>query len=99
MRLAASMTSVRSSWQCALIPASHIAVEHKDRCGRFGVAYIQTLRNTPGRDLVSINEADTGPADVRQDFGAISTAFTARLYGRRRASRQKTQLLAALEGT
>jgi predicted site-specific integrase-resolvase len=28
---------------------------------------------------------------------AIITSFTARLYGRRRASRKKTQLLAALE--
>lgn len=25
---------------------SHIVVEHKDRCSRFGVTYIQTLLNT-----------------------------------------------------
>jgi predicted site-specific integrase-resolvase len=58
---------------------SHIVVEHKDRCSRFGVAYIQTLLKTQGREL------------------AIVTSFCARLYGRRLASRKKTQLLAALE--
>jgi predicted site-specific integrase-resolvase len=31
------------------------------------------------------------------DFVAIITSFCARLYGRRRASREKTQLVAALE--
>ena len=77
---------------------SHIVVEHKDRCSRFGVAYIQTLLNTQGRELVIVNEAEAGQEDLMQDFVAIITSFCARLYGRRRASRQKTQLLAALEG-
>lgn len=80
---------------------SHIVVEHKDRCSRFGVAYIQTLLKTQGRELVIVNEADNeadnGQEDLMQDFVAIITSFTARLYGRRRASRKKTQLLAALE--
>jgi putative resolvase len=76
---------------------SHIVVEHKDRCTRFGVAYIQTLLRTQGRELVIVNEAEEGHEDLLQDFVAIITSFTARLYGRRRASRKKTQLLAALE--
>ena len=76
---------------------SHIVVEHKDRCSRFGVAYIQTLLKTHGRELVIINEADEEQADLMQDFVAIITSFCARLYGRRRASRKKTQVLAALE--
>lgn len=76
---------------------SHIVVEHKDRCSRFGVAYIQTLLSTQGRELVIINEAEDGQEDLMQDFVAIITSFCARLYGRRRASRKKTQLLAALE--
>jgi predicted site-specific integrase-resolvase len=75
---------------------SHIVVEHKDRCSRFGVAYIQTLLHTQGRELVIINEAEE-EADLLQDFVAIITSFCARLYGRRRASRKTTQLLAALE--
>ena len=76
---------------------SHIVVEHKDRCSRFGVAYIQTLLKTQGRELVIVNEAEEGQEDLMQDFVAIITSFTARLYGRRRASRKKTALLAALE--
>jgi predicted site-specific integrase-resolvase len=78
---------------------SHIVVEHKDRCSRFGVAYIQTLLNTQGRELVIINEAHEEQDDLMQDFVAIITSFCARLYGRRRASRKKTQLLATLEVT
>jgi putative resolvase len=76
---------------------SHIVVEHRDRCSRFGVAYIQTLLKTQGRELVIVNEVDEEQADLMQDFVAIITSFCARLYGRRRASRKKTQLLAALE--
>lgn len=78
---------------------SHLVIEHKDRCSRFGVAYIQTLLKTQGRELVIINEAEEGQEDLMQDFVAIITSFCARLYGRRRASRKKTQLLAALEVT
>jgi putative resolvase len=77
---------------------SHIVVEHKDRCSRFGVAYIQTLLATQGRELVMVNEAEEEQADLLQDFVAIITSFCARLYGRRRASRKQTQVLAALEG-
>lgn len=76
---------------------SRIVVEHKDRCSRFGVAYIQTLLKTQGRELVIVNEAEEEQADLLQDFVAIITSFCARLYGRRRASRKKSQLLAALE--
>ena len=76
---------------------SQIVVEHKDRCSRFGVAYIQTLLKTQGRELVIVNEAEEGQEDLMQDFVAIITSFCARLYGRRRATRKKSQLLAALE--
>jgi putative resolvase len=76
---------------------SHIVVEHKDRCSRFGVAYIQTLLKTQGRELVIVNEVEEEQADLMQDFVAIITSFCARLYGRRRASRKKTAFLAVLQ--
>jgi len=76
---------------------SHIVVEHKDRCSRFGVAYIQTLLKTQERELVIVNAVEEGQEDLMQDFVAIITAFCARLYGRRRATRKQSQLLAALE--
>jgi putative resolvase len=76
---------------------SHIVVEHKDRSSRFGVAYIQTLLKAQGRELVIVNEAEEGQEDLMQDFVAIITSFTARLYGRRRATRKKTALLSVLQ--
>ncbi|MGO8949647.1 MAG: IS607 family transposase [Ktedonobacterales bacterium] len=76
---------------------SHIVVEQKDRCSRFGVAYIQTLLKAQGRELVIINEAAEDQADLMHDFVVIITSFCPRLYGRRRASRKKAQILAALE--
>jgi putative resolvase len=76
---------------------SHIVVEHKDRCSRFGVAYIQTLLTTQGRELVIVNEAENGQEDLMQDLVAIITSFCARLYGRRRATRKKTALLHILQ--
>jgi putative resolvase len=76
---------------------SHIVVEHKDRCSRFGVAYIQTLLKTQGRELVIVNEAEESQEDLMQDFVAIIASFSARLYGRRRANRKKTALLSVLQ--
>ena len=76
---------------------SHIVVEHKGRCSRFGVAYIQTLLKTQGRELVIVNELEEEQADLMQDFVAIITSFCERLYGRRRASRKKTAFLAVLQ--
>jgi putative resolvase len=78
---------------------SHIVVEHKDRCSRFGVAYIHTLLKTQGRESLIVNEAEGGQEDLLQDLVTIITSFCAGLYGRRRASRKKTQVLAALEVT
>jgi putative resolvase len=74
-----------------------IVVEHKDRASRFGVAYIQTLLATQGRELVVVNAADTAEDDLMGDFVAIVTSFCARLYGRRRAKRKTEQVLAALQ--
>ncbi len=77
--------------------SSHLVVEQQDRCSRFGVAYMQTLLNPQGREVVRVNEAQAGPEDVLQDFVAMITALPPRRDGRRRASRKKTHVLAALE--
>lgn len=52
---------------------SQIVVEHEDRCSRFGVAYIQKLLKTQGRELVIVNDAEEGQEDMMQDFVAIIT--------------------------
>ena len=76
---------------------SHLVVEHKDRCARCGVAYLQTRLTTPGRELGLVHEADAEPADLLPDFVASSTRFCARRAGRRRARRKTLQVWAALE--
>jgi len=76
---------------------THIVVEHKDRASRFGVAYIQTLLNVQGRELVIANEAATDEDDLMGDFVAIITSFTARLYGRRRSKRKTNLVLERLK--
>ena len=80
---------------------SHSAAAQQERGSRFGVASLQTVWKTPGRELVIVNAAATGPEgllqDLRQDLVALSTSCTARLSGRRRATRRKnTPVLAAL---
>jgi putative resolvase len=78
--------------------ATHIiVVEHKDRASRFGVAYIQTLLAGLNRELVIVNEVTNGEDDLMDDFVAIITSFTARLYGRRRAKRKTEEVLKVLE--
>lgn len=72
-------------------------VEHKDLTSRFGVASIQTLLKTQGRELVIANEAENCEEDLMADFVAIITSFTARLYGRHRAQRKTQAVLACLQ--
>lgn len=88
----------RRQFQALLKDSSiaRIVVEHKDRASRFGVAYLQTLLGEQGRELVIINEAEVGDSDLMEDFAAIVTSFTARLYGRRRARRKTERVMAAL---
>ncbi len=50
-------------------------VDHQDRCSRLGVAYLQTVLKTQGRELVRVNEATEGQEDLLQDFVAISTSY------------------------
>ena len=57
----------------------------------------ETLLKAQGRELVIVNEADNGHDDLMQDLVAIITSFTVRLYGHRRATRKKTELLAVLQ--
>jgi putative resolvase len=51
---------------------SHIVVEHKDRCSRFGVAYIQTLLN---RNAIAVImwPARTGPPNRRSVVWSAGT--------------------------
>ena len=78
---------------------SLIQVERTDRHSCFGVHDIQRLMKAQGRKLVIVNEAAVSQKDLMQDFVAIITSLSGRLYGRRRASWKKAQLLTVLEAS
>ncbi|HEV8192172.1 MAG TPA: recombinase family protein [Ktedonobacterales bacterium] len=76
---------------------SHLVVEHKDRCSRFVVTYIQTLLRSQGRELVIVNEAEVGQEDLMQDFVAIIAGFLCpALWPQASQLEEDTQFLAAL---
>lgn len=76
-----------------------IVVEHKDRLARFGFNYIEKLLAQQGRKIEVINLAENAESDLMQDFVAIITSFTARLYGRRRSQRKTETIIAELNRT
>jgi predicted site-specific integrase-resolvase len=70
-----------------------LVVEHKDRLARFGTNYISLLLKKQGKTLEIINQSKADETeDLMQDFVAIITSFTARLYGLRR-SKRKTEVI------
>ena len=82
-------------WRCSQTPPStRIVVEHRDRLTRFGFHYLETLRQSQGRAIEVVNQAENDTEDLIADLAAIVYSFTARLYGQRRAKR-KTERIAA----
>jgi putative resolvase len=74
-----------------------IVVEHKDRATRCGFRYLDTLLHSQGRAIEVVNLAENGREDLLADLTAILYSFTARLYGRRRASRKTETIIRTLE--
>jgi putative resolvase len=77
---------------------SPIAVEHQDCLSRFGFRYPETLQEKQGRTIEVVHVAEKGTEDLIADVGAIVYAFTARLYGQRRAKRTTARLIQELQG-
>ena len=73
-----------------------IVAEHSDRISRFGMNYIEKLLASQGRKIEIVNQAETEKEDLVQDFVAIITSFTARLYGQRRNKRKTEKLIKEL---
>jgi predicted site-specific integrase-resolvase len=77
---------------------TRIVVEHRDRLTRFGIHYLETLLQAQGRSIEVVNLAENDTEDLIADLVAIVYAFTARLYGQRRAKRQTERIAAELRG-
>lgn len=73
-----------------------LVVEHKDRLTRFGFEYINTLLTSTGKEIDVINIAETQDRDLMDDFVSVITSFCARIYGQRRSTRKKQQLVEIL---
>ena len=78
-----------------------VLVEHKDRLARFGVNYLEVLLEKQGKTIEVINNVqdnamETMADDLMQDFVAIITSFTARLYGLRRSQRKTEAIIKEL---
>jgi putative resolvase len=80
---------------------SHIVVEQKSRCSRFGVVASHTLLKMQGQDLVLGEEAELEPMhgqeNVLQNVIVIIPSFTVHLYRHRRASRKHSHWFAAVK--
>lgn len=73
-----------------------LVVEHKDRLTRFGFEYINTTLSTAGKEIDVINIAESQDRDLMDDFVSVITSFCARIYGQRRSTHKKQQLVEIL---
>jgi predicted site-specific integrase-resolvase len=73
-----------------------IIVEHRDRLTRFGFTYLEQWMKQRGCAIEIINAATNDRDDLMQDFVALVTSFTARLYGLRRSKRKTERLIQEL---
>lgn len=72
-----------------------IAVEHRDRCARFGAEYAEAALAAQGRRLAVADPAGADD-DLVRDVTEILTSACARLYGRRAAADRAARAVAAL---
>jgi predicted site-specific integrase-resolvase len=72
-----------------------IAVEHRDRCARFGAEYVEAALAAQGRRLAVADPAGADD-DLVRDVTEILTSACARLYGRRAAADRAARAVAAL---
>jgi len=73
-----------------------IVVENRDRLTRFGSHYIETLLEAQGRHLEMVFPSDTGD-ELVDDFVAVITSMSARIYGRRQSKRRAEKIKAYVE--
>ncbi len=71
-------------------------VENRDRLTRFGSHYIETLLEAQGRHLEMVFPRDTGD-ELIDDFMAVMTSMSARIYGRRQSKRRAEKIKACVE--
>lgn len=78
-------------------PNSKVIIEYKDRLARFGYNYLEKYIQGAGSEIVVVEQKETNEEqELVEDLIAITTSFSARLYGKRggkKVSNQIEQLL------
>lgn len=68
-----------------------LIIEHSDRLTRFGFNYLKVLLEQNSKKIVVINKAEDEKTELVQDIISILYSFSARMYGKRKSSRQKVE--------
>ena len=77
--------------------ADIVAVEYKDRLARFGFAYLETFLQAFGVRVVIMEQtAQDDQQELVDDLMAITTAFSARIYGQRGSKKVATTVRQAM---
>ena len=64
--------------------AGIVVVEYRDRLARFGFGYLETFLRAFGVRVVMTDQTTKDdPQELVDDFIAITTSFSARIYGKR----------------
>ena len=85
-------------WELAQQPkADIVAVESKDRLARFGFAYLETFLHAFGvRVVIMEHTAKDDSQELVEDLIAITTSFSARIYGKRGGKKVATTVRPAM---
>jgi putative resolvase len=75
-----------------------LVVEHRDRLTRFGLEYLAASLAARGRRVMVLDDAETAE-DLVPDVTEVLTSLSARLYGRRSASRRTAKAVAVATGS
>ncbi len=77
--------------------AGIVAVEYKDRLARFGFAYLETFLHAFGvRVVIMEHTAKDDQQELVDDLIAITTSFSARIYGKRGGKKVATTVRQAM---
>ncbi|AOY76811.1 hypothetical protein CLFO_16800 [Clostridium formicaceticum] len=65
--------------------AQYVLVEYKDRLARFGYTYLEKYIKDHGGEIIILDQQDDKDEnqELVEDLIAITTSFSARIYGKR----------------
>ena len=78
---------------------SYLIIEYKDRLARFGFSYLENHLRELGCEIIIAEEKQMSEEqELVDDLIAITTSFSARIYGKRGGKKVSTQIIKTIEG-